>query len=136
MKICIQSLIKCYNSKLCKTNDFFYPNLEESIYHLRKLGGHALFFNFFIIEKSFRLPICRCLEPVGLTKNLAENPIISRVFAECRFFLGNILFVRTFAHHLSMKWNIFCAIFRIDPHHTQQVLRIFSQNSLVKNKIA
>ena len=41
-------------------------------------------------------------------------------------YFTQIHFLRTFAHHLRMTRNNFCAIFRIVPHHTQQGLRIFA----------
>ena len=81
------------------------------------------------------------------------------IFWICKFWLGfsqnciyffrkicaisyfTYIFLRTFAYHLCMKRNSFCAIFRIIPHHTQQDLRkiicakLFAQISKLRKKL-
>ena len=42
--------------------------------------------------------------------------------------LRNFTHQNIFAHHLRMKRNNICAIFRIVPHPTKQLRRIFAQN--------
>ena len=107
---------------------------------------HLLIYCFELIainNKSLRDQACRVYTRPGILYIWGFKGIGSltvRVITEWQFCAQNMSYFTqkiicvTFAHHLCMKRNNFCAIFRIVPHHTQQVLRIFAQNYLRKEQ--
>ena len=97
--------VSCGSRRLWKTD-----NMKVSIHHFRNIGGCLDGHYFSSLVQVFISP--RCLEPVGLTKNLAPNRIMSlwasNSFFYYLYFFKSLIIQYIFDHIVLWESSIFC----------------------------